>query len=178
MKTNRVSLLSLAVLFLLGLSSCTSGTLLATHALGGLEPAGGSYTLILHGGQNARDLRTVAILDRDGDPYTIVPFGAAFNYRIVKGLSAGEALARGERFINDLAAYRTMERRAIHGADHSVIGYELRPLYMPLTTGMLGDPLQTSYLLQAEGQVTVYVDFKGSLDDWPGGSDHGDQVIP
>ncbi len=165
MKTNRTLHLTITVALLLLLGGCASGTLLSSRSLAGLETSPGAYNLILYGGQNARDFRSIVILDRVGDPYTILPFGAAFNYRIIDNLTAAEAMARGERFINDLAEYRTMERREIYAPDKTVIGYELRPLYMPLSTGLLGDLLDTSYLLQAENRVLVYVNFKKSYHD-------------
>lgn len=173
MKMTNVLFLAMAAGLPLSLSGCVSGTLLATHTLAGHEPAKGGYTLILQGGQSARDLRTVAILDRDDDPYTIMPFGAAFNYRVVGRLPAGEAMATGERFLNDLISYRSMARREILGPDRTVIGYELRPLFMPFATGLSGDPLQTSYLLRADGQVTVYVDLKRPFHTLMDADDHG-----
>jgi len=170
---------TIPITLLLLLSGCASGTLLSTQSLADLDPGHGTYNLILYGGQNARDLQSIAILDRSGDPYTILPYGATFTYRIIENLSASEAMERGEGFINDLYAYRTTERREIHGPDHTVIGYELRPLFMPITTGRLGDLLDTSYLLQADNQVLVYVGFKNGYQDpleFPGpGSLWGDR---
>lgn len=162
MMTNRTILLAIPLTALLFLSGCTSGTILSTQSPTGLDQIGGTYDLILYGGQNARDLRSIAILDRTEDPYTILPYGAAFNYRIIEKISAVDALESGERFLYDLAEYRAMEKREIYSPNHTVIGYELRPIFMPLTTGFLGDILDTSYVLQPENRVTVYVDFKGN----------------
>jgi hypothetical protein len=156
---------SIAVTALLLLTGCVSGTLLSTQSHSGLTPGQGTYNLILYGHQNARDVRSVAILDRTDDQYTILPFGATFNYRIIKNLSAAEARERGEQFLNEIYAYRATEQREIYGPDHTVIGYELRPLFMPFTTGLLGDVLDTSYVLQPENRVMVYVGYKGGHQD-------------
>lgn len=165
MNSKRVLRRAIPLTLLFLLSGCAGGTLLSTQSLVDLEPGPGTYNLILFGGQNARDLRSIAILDRTDDPYTILPYGAAFNYRLIEKLTASEAMERGGQFINDLYAYRATERREIHGPDQTVIGYELRPLFMPLTTGRLGDLLDTSYLLQPDNRVLVYVGFKEGYHD-------------
>jgi len=155
-----------AVSLLLLLSGCTSGTLLSSQTIADLDAGRGTVTLILYGGQNAHDLRTIAIIDRSDDPYSLLPYGAAFNYRIIENLSMTDALERGERFINDLYSYRATEKRAIHAPDHTVIGHELRPLFMPLDTGLLGNVLDISYVLQADdNRVTVFVEFKSGFQD-------------
>ena len=164
MNTNSTPLLAIPVCALLLLSGCASGVLLSTHSQPGLTPNPGTYNLILYGGQNARDFRSIAILDRNDDPYTILPYGAEFNYRIIAGLSADEAMEGGERFIKSLVPYWTTEKREILGPDNSVIGYELRPFFMPFSTGILGDILDTSYLLgPEENRVTVRISLKRYL---------------
>ncbi|MBA3015851.1 MAG: hypothetical protein KKD63_00305 [Proteobacteria bacterium] len=174
MGTKRMSLPVVLVIILLFLSGCAPGILLRTRMLKTIGPDPGSYDLILYGGQNPHDFRTVAILDRTDDQYAIIPFGAAFNYRIIKGLPAAEALEMGSRFISDITAFRAEEMREIYGPKNIVIGYELRPVYMPLTTGWLGDILITSYHLIEKGHVTVYVSFRGENSfDMPESSRNG-----
>jgi hypothetical protein len=153
----------LAILFPVVLlqNGCTSGILLSSRPIAARDTGRGSYNLILYGGQNPRAADSVAILDRTDDPYTILPYGAAFNYRIIDNLSADEAIKRGRAFISDLTSYRATEIREIDGPKHTVIGYELRPLFMPLETGRLGDFVDTSYVLQEKNQVRVYVGFRG-----------------
>jgi hypothetical protein len=181
MKTSRAFLLSIPVSLLLFIGSCTSGTLLSPHTLNRPEPVRGTYNLILYGGRNAHDLRTVAILDRNDDQYTIHPFGAAFNYRIIKDLPAAEAMERGNEFVSRIISYQATEKHEIYGPDHTVIGYELRPLLMPFTSGWLGDPLYTSYLVNGNNQITVYVGYKGEQsedsndNDIHGSSNRGDR---
>jgi len=148
------------------LTGCASGTMLSTQALQeGHAPSDGTYTLILYGGQNVYDYETIAILDRSDDPYTILPFGAPFHYRVIREVSAADALRQGDSLMNDLNGYQAMERRGISGPDKTLIGYELRPLFAPLFTGRHSDALTTSYLLGADNSITVYVSLKDSVMD-------------
>jgi len=161
MKTNKTPLGVMPATVLLLLSGCVSGTMLSSQSVTEIDTNHGTYTLILYGGQNAHDLSSIAVLDRTDDAYTILPYGAAFNYRIVENLSAADAMERGDSFLHNLSSYRATEKRAIYTPDHTVIGYEMRPLFMPLDTGLLGDILDTSYVLQTDNQVMVYVGFRG-----------------
>lgn len=165
MNTNSTLLLTIPVTLLFFLNGCIDGTRLSTQSVADLNTSRGTYNLILYGGHNAHDLQSVAILDRTDDPHTILPFGASFKYRIIENLSTADALARGERFLNDLIAYRGTEKREIRGPDQTVLGYELRPLFMPLATGLLGDILDSSYVLQEENRVVVYISFRGHYQD-------------
>ena len=71
MKTTSARLKAIAVALSLLVGGCASGPLLSTHPLAGLDLGRGPYRLIQYGGQNARDLRSIAILDRSDDAYTI-----------------------------------------------------------------------------------------------------------
>ena len=59
----------------------------------------GTFTLILYGGNYYDDLETMAILDREGDGYTLDLYVSDFDYRVIKGVPAKEALAKAEKFI-------------------------------------------------------------------------------
>lgn len=161
MQLNKIfRLLPLATCLLL-LNSCTHGTILSTHTTKDIKQVRGKYDLILYGGQNPHDFRTVAILDRTDDRYAIYPYGATFNYRIIKNLTPEEAQRLGNEFIRRITEYRATEKYEIFGPGHTVIGYELRPIYMPLAAGWLGDLLSTSYFLSGDDLVTVYISVKG-----------------
>jgi hypothetical protein len=165
MQYNNTRLFAIPVALLLLQGGCVSGTRLTSQSIAALDMDRGSYNLILYGGQNYRDLASVAILDRTDDAYTILPYGATFKYHIIENLSADKAVERGSLLINDLHTYKSTETRAIYGPNNTIIGYELRPLFWPLDTGHFGDIVNTSYVLQAENQVTVYVGFKGNIQD-------------
>jgi len=149
---------ALAASLLLTLTACASGTLLPTDYLHSHQiDDKGTFDLILYGGRNVHDLKTVAILDRDGDPYTIVPFGAEYFSRRLDNLPLPEAFSKGEQFIANSLYYSTTEIKVIKGPDGSIIGYELRPLYMSLYVGGTGDVLSTAYLLKKDNTVVAYI---------------------
>ena len=49
----------------------------------------GIYTLILYGGNYGNDIKTVAILEKEGTPYTFDIFAPAFDYRVIKKTERG-----------------------------------------------------------------------------------------
>lgn len=165
MKPTSTRLFAVPIACLLLQGGCMSGTRLSSHSIAALDTDRGAYDLILYGGQNYRDLSSVAILDRTDDAYTILPYGADFKYHIIENLSAAKAVERGGLLINDLHTYKSTQTRAIYGPNNTVIGYELRPMFAPLDTGHFGDIVDTTYVLQADNLVTVYVGFKGDLQD-------------
>ena len=44
----------------------------------------GVFTLILYGARDINDIETLAILDREGDQYTLEPYAPAFDYKVKK----------------------------------------------------------------------------------------------
>jgi hypothetical protein len=48
----------------------------------------GTFILILYGGRFSDDVETIAILDLEGDGYTLEPFAPDFDFRIKKGVPA------------------------------------------------------------------------------------------
>jgi hypothetical protein len=44
----------------------------------------GVFTLILYGARDINDIETVAILDLEGDQYTLEPYAPAFDYKVKK----------------------------------------------------------------------------------------------
>jgi hypothetical protein len=61
----------------------------------------GTYSVIFHGGTYSNDPATVAILDIEGDEYTITPFTSEYNYEINKrdSLNAASAGIKGIPFV-------------------------------------------------------------------------------
>lgn len=158
-------LLLAPIVFLLLILSCVpTGNFLTTHPVGegGMVP--GSYTAILYSTSEYDFLKTIAFLDLEGDAHEIVPYGAQFNYSVVKGLSPEGAEQRAREFIaSHASSYNSTELRAIKGIEGNTIGYELRPWYMPITYGE-SDVLDITYALQPDGKVTVYVRLKMSVE--------------
>ncbi|HEX8948433.1 MAG TPA: hypothetical protein VF790_05695 [Dissulfurispiraceae bacterium] len=100
------------------------------------EPAGadkvtGVFTLILY----RSGIETVAFLDKEEDRYTLEPYAPAFDYSVIKGLSGEDALARAEELVKSHSSFSGSRLSGIVDESGYVLGFELRPLYPPLTYG-------------------------------------------
>lgn len=151
-------LLTLAALFL---SGCAHGLSLTTVGTGPAEISG-RYTLFLHGGRYAADLQNVAVLDREGDPYTFSIYAPKFDYRVEEGLDAREAVRRAEAFVRRHYAAVRSEWRKIVGPAGEAIGFELRPLYSATETGY-PDILDITYSLR-DREVSVRIAYKPEIE--------------
>ena len=151
----------IAVIASLTLLACAPGKALRTD----VPPSGdvqGTYTLILYGGNYSDDLETIAFLDKEGDRYTLEPYAPEFVFRIKKGLTADRALKEAGEFIRSHAEFYREQFRSIRDEKGEIIGYELRPLYLPFTFGT-DDVLDVDYWLKEE-RVLVFVKLKPSLE--------------
>ena len=94
----------------------------------------------------------VSLLDIEGDEYEIVPYGAEFNYSVVKGLSGEEADRAAQEYIKNHVTYpvQNIERRRITVPDGKTIGYEYRPLQNAFMSGE-SDVLDIYYVLESDG---------------------------
>lgn len=150
MKTTRLLSFFLAVFMLIG--ACAPRQGLRTEPAAPMAMSG-SYSLILFGCRYLDDPETVAIFDREGDRYRFEPFSPEFNYRVEKALSAEIALEKARKFINCHTSVRGERLSSVSDEKGVVLGYELRPLYFPLTYGV-DDILLTDYRIQ-EDKVVV-----------------------
>ena len=132
---------------------------------GSLRTAGisGSFTLILYGGNYSDDLETVAFLDREGDDYTFDIFAPEFNYRIFKGVSAVEGIKRAEEFVAGHSSFHQFKVSRILDEESQVIGYEVRPLYLPFTYGT-DDVLDVWYAAK-ENKIVITIRLKPSIEN-------------
>lgn len=90
----------------------------------------GDYSLILYGCTHYNDLRTLAILDKEGDRYTIEPYAPAFDWRVIKHLSGKEALKKAECFVSSCNPdFLHSQLNTITTAQDAIAGYEVMPLY-------------------------------------------------
>jgi hypothetical protein len=130
----------------------------------------GTFTLILYGGNYYDDLETMAILDREGDQYTLDLYKPDFDYRVIKGVPAKEALAKAEKFIRFNPSFWHSQLSKILDDKGDVIGYELRPLYYPITYGS-SDVLDVHYWMEEGGRVKITVRLMTSVERlrFPGG---------
>ena len=119
----------------------------------------GRYSLILYGCTYFNDLRTLAILDREGDTYTIEPYAPDFDYRVVRNLPAQDALKRAESFARGCNPDFMVSRLSvILTKDGAVAGYELMPLYRAYTYGE-SDVLNTYYFLD-KNKIIAFIKLK------------------
>ena len=116
----------------------------------------GTFTLILYGGNYFNDVHTIAFLDSEGDQYTFEPYAPEFEYRVLKGLSAKEALDKAQHFVStiDNCFWRSQLSRVLD-QNSKTIGYELKPFYNPLCYG-LSDVLDVSYR-NKDGKVVIRI---------------------
>jgi hypothetical protein len=150
----------LTVLALLAISL----TMPACTSMGGrhlrIEPAKpsevmGTYTLLLYGCRYPDDLENVAILDKDGDPYTIEIYAPDFRYTVKTGLSAEDALKQAERFVQCSVHYQQTRFSRIADPAGGIAGYEARGLYSPIRFGMY-DVLDVQYVAR-DNKIVVYI---------------------
>lgn len=151
----------LAVISALLLQACAPGKTLRTGvvASGDLQ---GTYTLILYGGNYGDDLETAAFLDKEGDRYTLEPYAPVFVFRTKKGLTADSALKEAGKFIRSHADFHQEQVRSIRDEKGESIGYEIRPLYLPMTFGT-DDVIDIDYWLKEE-RVLIFVKLKPSIE--------------
>jgi hypothetical protein len=150
---------------ILSLQACVHGTSLKTVVPHTVDVQG-TYTLILYGGNYSGDLETVAILDREGDRYTFEPYSPAFNYRVIKGQTSDHALPAAEQFVRRAPSYQSEQLRSVLDETGTVIGYELRPLYLPFVYGT-SDVLDIDYRSRGE-KVIVTIRLKPFLEQQDG----------
>lgn len=150
---------------ILFLSGCMHGMHLRTSSVQKADFQG-TYTLILYGGNYSGDIHTVAILDREGDHYTFEPYAPSFNYKAIAGQTAGHALPRAEQFIRGNPSYQSESLRNILDPEGNIIGYELRPLYLPFVYGT-SDVLDIDYWMK-EDKVIVTIRLKPFLEQQDG----------
>jgi hypothetical protein len=134
----------MGILFSLILQSCVTGKYLRTEQAPDSEITG-NYTLILYGGNYSEDIENVAILDKEGDPYTFEVFAREYDYTVKKDVPAKEALDAARKFISSHRSVRGTKLNRVIDKEGNTIGYELRPLYFQLEYGY-PDILHTEYV--------------------------------
>src|SRR3990172_6353002 len=156
MKKNSFSLLPLIFLFLVAFTAGTvyaDGKRLKTE-WADIKEVSGAYTLILYGCNFLDDLETIAILDKEGDRYNFEPYTPEFNYSIRKGVSGPKALDDAETFVRCNSSFQSSVVSRIFDEKGDIIGYEVRPFYMPLTYGV-SDVLDVDYRIRADKVIAT-----------------------
>ncbi len=153
-----------AILLLsLSMSSCvTAGNHLRTMEAKPSEVTG-TYTLFLYGCRYADDLENVAILDKEGGPYTMEIFAPDYRYKVKTGLSAEDALRQAEQFVKCSVHYQQTRFSKIPDAEGNIIGYEARALYSPIRFGMY-DVLNIQYVKDGK-KIVVYIKLDPNVEE-------------
>ncbi|MDA8240273.1 MAG: hypothetical protein M0Z67_07870 [Nitrospiraceae bacterium] len=167
----RMLVLFLAV-FSFTASSCALGNRLAVKSAEESDVTG-NFRLILYGCTYNNDLKTIAILDKEGDPYIFEPYAPDFEYRVKKGVPAKEALQEAERFVDCSTAFRSAQLSRLVDAKGETLGFEMRPLYMPFVFG-IEDVLHTDYLLEGD-KVIVKIWLSRSVEEMMGTGESGEK---
>ncbi len=117
----------------------------------------GAFTLILYGARDINDIEALAILDLEGDQYTLEPYAPDFDYKVKKGLSEKAALNEAYKFVSYHNAFRRPQLSKIIDDKGNIIGYEVMPLYMPFVFGR-SNVLEVDYWLKGDTiKITIKI---------------------
>jgi hypothetical protein len=116
----------------------------------------GNYTLILYGAMHGEDLETIALLDYEGDDITFEPYARKYNYEIKTHVQDDEALAEAVKFIKWYPSYVRYQLSSITDREGKILGYEVRPIYLAISTYGYSDVLRVYYYL-IDKKVKVYI---------------------
>jgi len=137
------------------LSSCMTGVQLTTSAA---DPAAvtGTYTLLLYGCHYPDDAQNVVFLVSDSSKYPLEIFDLDTSYKVKANVPAQQALSEANSFLK-CTTYRLLQTRleSIPDGSGGIIGYEVRPLYLPWEFGKF-DIMLISYSLRKDA-VRVYI---------------------
>jgi hypothetical protein len=161
MKNLTLVFLPIAVIVALMLGACAPGRTVRTAAVSSSDIRG-TYTLILYGANYGDDLETAAFLDKEGDGYDFEPFAPDFVFRTKKGLTAESALKEAGKFLHFHPDVHGQRLQSIADDKGEIIGYELRPLYLPISLGT-DDAIDINYQLK-EKRVLIYIKLKPALE--------------
>lgn len=130
-----------------------------------MREAGASevFTLILYGGNYSDDLEAAAFLDMEGDAYNFDIYAPEFNYKVSKGLQFEEGLKKAKEFVSGNSSFHQYRLSSIVDDKSYIIGYEVRPLYLPYTYGT-DDVLDIDYT-EKGNSVIVNIRLKPSIEN-------------
>lgn len=117
----------------------------------------GVFTVIFYGARDINDIETLALLDMEGDEYTLETYAPDFDYKVKKGLSEKAALNEAYKFIGYHNAFLRPQVSKIIDRKGNTIGYEVMPLYIPFVFGR-SDVLEVDYSLKGDKvKVTIRI---------------------
>ena len=148
------------VMIFIGLKYMSGDNHLKTEAA---NPANvqGKFTLLLYGCSFRDDLANIAILDKEGDPYSFEIYAPDFSYTSKAGLSGVDALQEAERFVRcNFQSQRSQLRKVLNPAG-TIVGFELRPLYSVETFGK-DDVLEIRYVIK-DRKIVVHIELDPAI---------------
>ncbi len=122
----------------------------------------GKFSLLLYGCSSQDDLANIAILDKEGDPYSFEIYAPDYSYTRKTGLDGSEALQEAERFVRCNIRSERSRLQRILGPDGTGIGFELRPLYSVAAFGK-DDVLDVRYV-NKERKILVYIELDPAIE--------------
>jgi len=163
MKNRKILLFVLIATSILLATSCAS-TRSAVSAKPTEQPiAEGIYTVQLFGQEGPHDPETAAIVDREGDAFTIKPFGSDFRTVTVEGLTASEAAEMARVYVGRMLNVMDAEMKEIRTTDGKIAGYEFRPVFAPFVFGTT-DMLLISYVEDQDGVIRAFIGLHPSFE--------------
>jgi hypothetical protein len=105
---------SLAVMFVIS-SGCAGGKALRSESVGDSGHITGPFTLILYHEAVYDGLKTLAFLVPEGNGYTLEPYVPSFDYTVIRGVGAQDALQRARAFVSNNPSYQRNEVSRILG---------------------------------------------------------------
>jgi hypothetical protein len=160
--------IKLAALLLISitLQACMSGMQMRTESADPkLVP--GTYTLLLYGCHYPDQIDNVAILVDENSKYPLEIYDINTSYTTKKDIIAQQALTQADAFVR-CSTHKLWQTRVAKILDDSggTLGYEVRPLYMPLEFGV-PDVMLISYSLK-NGKVRAYIRLMPPVEDQGG----------
>jgi len=131
----------------------------------------GTFTVILYGANHMNDLKTIAILDREGDEYEFEPYAPEFEYRVKKNLTSKDAITEAEKFVSWHHSFNRIWLSKIIDPKGRTIGYEVRPLYYPWDFGF-SDVLDIDYFIDGK-KVFIRINLIDAVERQLSGEDRG-----
>jgi hypothetical protein len=152
------------ILLVITLTACVPGIRLMPSAAKPAEMSG-TYALLLYGCHYPSDVKNAAFFVEEGSKYPLEIFDIATSYKTITGLSAQQALVKAEAFLrcSTYSVWQTQLSRIPDGSG-GIVGYEMRPLYIPYQLGQ-ADVLNISYFLKG-GKVITYIRLDSNVESY------------
>ncbi len=149
------------LLIIVGFIALSGDRYLKTEAADPAEVQG-VFTLLLFGSSSPNDMANIAILDKEGDPYSFEIYAPDHSYTVQAGLTAAQALHSAERFVRRNIQSERVRLHKILSPAGSGIGFELRPLY-PVATFGKDNILDVRYSIK-ERKIVVRIELDPEIE--------------